>query len=274
MLCLGLSAEIEGEQGDASNSEAAGDKVDLELSGLQPRLLESIVALGKPVVLVVISGSALNLAWAHDHVGAIIQAFYPGEECGNALADILFGDANPAGRLPITFPRSLADVPDFKDYSMRGRTYRYLEKPPLYPFGYGLSYTRFHYQDMAVPSSILMGATASVSVTVKNTGDRAGDEVVQLYLADLEALCPVPHHSLRGFARLHLLPGESRRISFDLSPRDLSLIDERGHRVLEPGRFRVTVGGSQPDPRSQELTTQSPLSADFDVVGTVLELPY
>jgi beta-glucosidase len=274
VLCLGLSAEIEGEQGDASNSEAAGDKVDLELSGLQPRLLESIVALGKPVVLVVISGSALNLAWAHDHVGAIIQAFYPGEECGNALADILFGDANPAGRLPITFPRSLADVPDFKDYSMRGRTYRYLEKPPLYPFGYGLSYTRFHYQDMAVPSSILMGATASVSVTVKNTGDRAGDEVVQLYLADLEALCPVPHHSLRGFARLHLLPGESRRISFDLSPRDLSLIDERGHRVLEPGRFRVTVGGSQPDPRSQELTTQSPLSADFDVVGTVLELPY
>jgi beta-glucosidase len=275
VLCLGLSAEIEGEQGDASNSEAAGDKVDLELSGLQPRLLENIVALGKPTVLVVISGSALNLAWAHDHAGAIIQAFYPGEEGGSALADILFGDANPAGRLPITFPRSLADVPDFKDYSMKGRTYRYLEKPPLYPFGYGLSYTRFNYQNIAVvPASSPAGTGVCVSVTVTNSGSRPGDEVVQLYLTDLVASCTVPGRSLRGFARIHLLPGEARRISFDLSPRDLSLIDERGHRVLEPGRFRVSVGGSQPDPRSHELTGQAPLSAEFDVAGPVLELPY
>jgi beta-glucosidase len=275
VLCLGLSAEIEGEQGDASNSEAAGDKPDLELPGLQPRLLESIVALGKPTVLVVVSGSALNLAWAHDHVGAIIQAFYPGEESGGALADILFGDASPAGRLPVTFPRSLADVPDFKDYSMKGRTYRYLERPPLYPFGYGLSYTRFLYQDIAVSSaSIPTGASASVSVMVRNVGSRPGDEVVQLYLADLHASCRVPHHSLRGFARVHLLPGEARRVAFELSPHDLSLIDERGHRVLEPGRFRVSVGGSQPDPRSQELTGQTPLSVEFDVVGQALELPY
>jgi beta-glucosidase len=275
VLCLGLSAEIEGEQGDASNSEAAGDKVDLELPGLQPRLLESIVALGKPTVLVVIAGSALNLAWAHDHVGAVIQAFYPGEEGGSALADILFGDTSPAGRLPITFPRSLADVPDFKDYSMKGRTYRYLEKPPLYPFGYGLSYTRFDYQDLAIlPASIPSGSSASVSVTVKNVGSRPSDEVVQLYLSDLEASCPVPVHSLRGFERLHLLPGEVRRVSFEISPRDLSLIDERGHRVLEPGRFRVSVGGSQPDPRSLELTAQAPLSVELDVVGAPLELPY
>jgi beta-glucosidase len=275
VLCLGLSAEIEGEQGDASNSEAAGDKVDLELSGLQPRLLESIVALGKPTVLVVISGSALNLSWAHDHVGAIIQAFYPGEEGGNALAEILFGDVSPAGRLPVTFPRSLADVPDFKDYSMKGRTYRYLEKPPLYPFGYGLSYTRFVYQDIAVsPTPIPAGAGTSVSVTVKNVGSRPSDEVVQLYLTDIEASCRVPLHNLRGFSRVHLLPGEARRVSFELSPRDLSLIDERGHRVLEPGRFRVSVGGSQPDPRSQELTGQSPLSVEFDLLGKTVELPY
>jgi beta-glucosidase len=275
VLCLGLSAEIEGEQGDASNSEAAGDKVDLELSGLQPRLLESIVALGKPTVLVVISGSALNLVWAHDHVGAIIQAFYPGEEGGNALAEILFGDVSPAGRLPITFPRSLADVPDFKDYSMKGRTYRYLEKPPLYPFGYGLSYTRFVYQDIAVsPTPIPAGAGTSVSVTVKNVGSRPSDEVVQLYLTDIEASCRVPLHSLRGFSRVHLLPGEARLVSFELSPRDLSLIDERGLRVLEPGRFRVSVGGSQPDPRSQELTGQSPLSVEFELLGKTVELPY
>jgi beta-glucosidase len=275
VLCLGLSAEIEGEQGDASNSEAAGDKVDLELSGLQPRLLESVVALGKPTVLVVISGSALNLSWAHEHVGAIIQAFYPGEEGGSALAEILFGDVSPAGRLPITFPRSLAEVPDFKDYSMKGRTYRYLERPPLYPFGYGLSYTRFVYQDIAVsPTPIPAGAGASVSVTVKNVGGLPSDEVVQLYLTDIEASCRVPLHSLRSFSRVHLLPGEARRVSFELSPRDLSLIDERGLRVLEPGRFRVSVGGSQPDPRSQELTGQSPLSVEFDLLGKTVELPY
>jgi beta-glucosidase len=275
VLCLGLSAEIEGEQGDASNSEAAGDKVDLDLPGLQPRLLESIVALGKPTVLVVISGSALNLGWAHEHVGAIVQAFYPGEEAGNALADILFGDVSPAGRLPVTFPRSLADVPDFKDYSMKGRTYRYLEKSPLYPFGYGLSYTRFDYQDIAVsPSPVPAGASASVSVTVKNKGSRPGDEVVQLYLSDLEASCRVPLHSLRGFVRLHLRPGETRRVSFELAPRDLSLIDERGLRMLEPGRFRVSVGGSQPDARSEELTGQSPLSVEFELLGQIVELPY
>jgi beta-glucosidase len=208
-------------------------------------------------------------------VGAIVQAFYPGEETGNALADILFGDVSPAGRLPVTFPRSLADVPDFKDYSMKGRSYRYLEKSPLYPFGYGLSYTRFHYQDIAVsPTPIPAGAGASVSVTVKNAGSRPGDEVVQLYLADLQASCRVPCHSLRGFARVHLLPGEARRVSFELSPRDLSFIDERGLRVLEPGRFRVSVGGSQPDPRSQELTGQSPLSVEFDLLGQTVELPY
>jgi beta-glucosidase len=224
---------------------------------------------------VVISGSALNLGWAHENVGAIIQAFYPGEEGGSALADILFGDASPAGRLPVTFPRSLADVPDFEDYSMKGRTYRYLEKPPLYPFGYGLSYTRFLYQDIAVsPASVPAGASASVSVTVKNMGSRPGDEVVQLYLTDLQASCRVPHHSLRGFSRVHLLPGQARRIAFELSPRDFSLIDERGLRALEPGRFRVSVGGSQPDPRSQELTGQTPLSAEFEVVGTATELPY
>ena len=158
---------------------------------------------------------------------------------------------------------------------MKGRTYRYLEKPPLYPFGYGLSYTSFLYQDIAVsPASIPAGASASVSVTVKNLGSRPGDEVVQLYLADLQASCRVPHHSLRGFARVHLLPGEARRIAFELSPRDLSLIDDRGLRVLEPGRFRVSLGGSQPDPRSQELTGQAPLFAEFEVVGAAAELPY
>ena len=142
VLCLGLSADIEGEQGDASNSEAAGDKIDLQLPGLQQRLMEMIVALGKPTVLVVLAGSALDLTWAQEHVPAIVYAWYPGGEGGAALADVLFGDVSPAGRLPITFPRSMDDIPDFGSYAMKGRTYRYAEKTPLYPFGYGLSYTQ------------------------------------------------------------------------------------------------------------------------------------
>jgi beta-glucosidase len=208
VLCLGLSAEIEGEQGDASNSEAAGDKVDLKLTGLQPLLLETLVKLGKPTVLVLLSGSPLDLNFAAEHVPAILQAWYPGEEGGNALADVLFGKTSPAGRLPITFPRSLADVPDFKDYSMKGRTYRYLENEPLYPFGFGLSYSHFAYQDILVSQSkIPAGQSLHVSATVANDGARASDEVVQLYLSDLEASCTTPCHSLRGFLRIHLGPG-------------------------------------------------------------------
>jgi len=266
VLCLGLSAEIEGEQGDASNSEAAGDKIDLNLPGLQQRMMEMIVALGKPTVLCVLAGSALDLTWAQDHVPAIVYAWYPGGEGGAALADVLFGDVSPAGRLPITFPRSLDDVPDFKSYAMKGRTYRYAEKPPLYPFGYGLSYARFSYRDAAVSSGrIGAGDTVTVSATVENVGKVAGDEIVQLYVKDLEASCAVPVHDLRGFTRVRLDPGEARTIAFDLNSRDLMMVDAAGNRVLEPGRFRAFVGGSQPDARSAALTGQSPVAIEFEV---------
>ena len=279
VLCLGLSADIEGEQGDAGNSEAAGDKVDLALTGLQQRLLEAVVAVGKPTVLVIIAGSALDLRWAHQQagVGAILDAWYPGEEGGVALADLLFGDVSPAGRLPITFPAALDDVPPFTSYAMAGRTYRYLDraKPPLYPFGYGLSYARFQYADLTLTATrVESGEALRVTAMVTNTGARVADEVVQLYLADLEASCAVPHHSLRGFMRLSLAAGESRQVTFELGARDLSLIDDRGHRVLEPGRFRVTLGGSQPDARSLALTGQAPLAAEFEVTGERLMLPY
>ena len=278
VLCLGLSADIEGEQGDAGNSEAAGDKVDLALPGLQPRLLEAIVALGKPTVLVVIAGSALDLRWAHDHpgVGAILYAWYPGEEGGAALADLLFGDVSPAGRLPVTFPAALEDVPPFTSYAMAGRTYRYLDpaRPPLYPFGYGLSYARFAYASLALSAARLeAGQALRVSATVTNTGHCLADEVVQLYLTDVEASCTVPHHSLRGFTRLSLAPGESRAVAFELQARDLAIVDDHGHRVLEPGRFRLFVGGSQPDGRSRALTGQAPLCAEFEVTGQRLDLP-
>lgn len=275
VLCLGLSADIEGEQGDTGNSEAAGDRIQLGLPGLQQPLLEAVTALGKPVVLVLISGSPLDVTWADEHVDAILQAWYPGEEGGTALADVLFGDVSPAGRLPITFPRSVKDLPDFEDYSMRGRTYRYAEKTPLYPFGYGLSYTRFVYEDaQASRSQLPAGESVDVSVTVRNAGERTADEVVQLYVEDPEASCVVPIRDLRGFERVTLAPGASQRVTFRLTPRDLSLIDERGARVLEPGKFRITVGGNQPDARSVELTGQAPVALDIEVTGQRLELPY
>lgn len=275
VLCLGLSADIEGEQGDAGNSEAAGDKASLDLTGLQQRMLEAVAALGKPTVLVVLAGSPLAIGWADQHVGAVLYAWYPGEEGGTAIADVLFGRVSPAGRLPISFPRSLSDVPDFADYDMRGRTYRYLEAEPLYPFGYGLSFTNFEYSDLSVSSPHLRaGERVTVSAQVKNAGTVASDEVVQLYVKDLEASCRVPHHSLRGFQRLHLAPGESRRVGFELGERDFSLIDEAGKRVLEPGRFRLTLGGSQPDARSVALLGQAPLAVEVELEGERTELPY
>ncbi len=275
VLCLGLDADIEGEQGDATNSSASGDKVDLSLPGLQQRLLEEVTALGKPTVLVLLAGSPLDLSWAAAHVGAIVQAFYPGGEGGTAIAEVLFGRYNPAGRLPITFPASVEHLPPITDYAMDGRTYRYPRHEPLYPFGYGLSFTTFAYHDLEVsPARVPAGDLVNVSVTVQNAGERAGDEVVQLYVSDLEASCRVPLRELRGFRRLHLAPGERRRVSFPLAPKDLSLIDEAGTRVLEPGRFRLTVGGSQPDPRSVALTGRAPLAVDLEVTGERLALPY
>ena len=275
VLCLGLSAQIEGEQGDAGNSEAAGDKLDLSLTGLQQLLLEQVVALGRPTVLVLIAGSALDIGWAHEHVDAIIDGWYPGQEGGTAIADVLFGDYSPGGRLPITFPRSIADVPSFTDYSMKGRTYRYLEAAPLYPFGFGLTYSDFAYSNLELSKSRLSaGDTLQLWVDLENHGKVAGDEVAQLYLRDLEASSATPHHSLRGFQRVHLAAGEKRRLAFSLTPKDLSLIDEHGRRVIEPGRFRVHVGGSQPDARSVELNARAPLDAEFELTGRRLELPY
>jgi beta-glucosidase len=275
VLCLGLSADIEGEQGDAGNSESAGDKVDLRLTGLQSVLLEKIVAVGKPTVLVLLSGSPLDLTLADEHVDAIVQVFYPGEEGGGAIADVLFGDFNPGGRLPVTFPRNVTDLPPFADYDMSGRTYRYLRSEPLYPFGYGLSYTAFRYSGIALSrGTISTGEGDDVDITVENIGPRAGDEVVQLYVEDLESSCIVPHRDLRGFARITLGPGESRRISFKLAARDLSMIDLQGRRVVEPGRFRISVGGSQPDARSVKLTGSRPLAVELEVVGPPLALGY
>jgi beta-glucosidase len=277
VLCLGLGADVEGEQGDASNSDAAGDRRDLCLPGLQPTLLEQVKAVGKPVVLVLLAGSALDLGFADENVSAILDAWYPGQASGTAIADVLFGSYAPAGRLPVTFPRSVDDLPRFDDYAMQGRTYRYIAAEPLYPFGFGLSYTRFEYSELALSASRVDARAdlrVTVSVCVKNTGSRASDEVVQVYVKDLQASCTVPHHELRAFERITLAAGESRRLSFTLHARDLSLIDDSGKRVLEPGSFRITAGGSQPDARSIALMGQAPLAIELELTGTAIELPY
>ncbi len=277
VLVLGLNAQIEGEQGDAGNSEAAGDKLDLELTGLQQQLLAAVVAVGKPVVVVLVAGSALAVNFAEQHAAALVQAWYPGEEGGSALADVLFGDVSPAGRLPVTFPRALGDVPAFEDYAMRGRTYRYLAVEPLFPFGFGLSFTRFAYSDLLL-SRLEAPASADLqlelSVLVTNVGARVSDEVVQLYVRDLESSVPVPHHELRGVERIHLAPGDGRRVGFRLDAKALSLIDHDGKRRLEPGGFRMFVGGSQPDARSVCLAGQAPLAVDFVLTGSPVALPY
>jgi beta-glucosidase len=239
---LGLSARQEGEEGDSG-----GDRVELGLPRGQQRLLEAVVATGKPVVLVLTAGSALSVPWAATHVKAIVYAWYPGEEGGAALADALFGVAGPAGRLPITIYRAMGDVPPFADYSMKGRTYRYLERPPLYEFGFGLSYSTFRYSNLVVPSTLEAGKDAILSVEVANEGPRAADEVVQLYVARPGSPAFVPRRWLAAFARVTLAAGERRVVPLALSARAFSIVDERGARVTPSGEVALAVGGGQPD---------------------------
>ena len=245
VLVLGLSSRLEGEEMNVREPGfSGGDRVSIDLPARQQGLLEAVAATGKPVVLVLLSGSALAVNWANEHVPAIVQAWYPGEEGGAAVADVLFGDYNPAGRLPVTFYKSGAQLPAFDNYSMDGRTYRFFKGEPLYPFGYGLSYTRFEYSGLSVSSPRVSTADkVTVSATVANTGTREGDEVVQLYVTDVEASVRVPIRALAGVERVHLRPGERRVVSFTIEPRQLAVITDDGRTVVEPGDFKITIGG-------------------------------
>lgn len=280
VLCLGISPTLEGEEGDALHSESQGDRVSIGLPDVQERLLRTVAGEGKPIVLVLLSGSAIAFPEADEAAAAVLLGWYPGEEGGTAVAEALFGAYNPAGRLPVTFVRSVDDLPPFTDYSMAGRTYRYLTTEPLYPFGYGLSYTSFRYSGITLSAGgrsaadLAAGEEITVRAVVENSGTRAGDEVVQLYVSDLEASFTVPHHSLQGFSRIHLAPGERTEVSFRLTARRLALIADDGRCLLEPGRFRLFLGGSQPDERSRSLTATAPLSIDLEVTGEIVEVSY
>lgn len=267
VICLGLDATIEGEEGDAGNEYGAGDKFDLNLPGLQQQLLTAVAATGKPVILVLLAGSALAVTWADENVPAIVQAWYPGAQGGRAIAQMLFGAFSPSGKLPVTFYRTTEELPDFRDYSMKNRTYKYMENEALYPFGFGLGYTEFQYSDLKLSSTkIKAGDSVTCSVKVKNTGACQSKETVQLYLRDVETGTTAPRWQLKGICKLELLPGEQKEAILTLTAEDMYLITDEGEAVLEPGSFEVYVGGSQPDARSIKLTGHQVLMESFQLV--------
>lgn len=277
ILCLGLDASIEGEQGDTGNSAAAGDKANLLLPESQRVLLHEVLSTGKPVVLILNSGSALDIGDAADHCTAVLQCWYSGAQGGRALGDILFGNCNPSGKLPVTFHKD-GTLPDFEDYSMGGRTYRYIDQEPLYPFGYGLSYTSFQFADLRV-DPYEEGKPLRGSVTVINDGNCDGAEVVQFYIKNhvdenvadprntniRDQIGEQPHYSLCGMKRLFLKAGESSTLQFEISPQRLGTVLENGTRITMYGRYSLFVGGSQPDNRSIELTGKQPLCATIEI---------
>jgi beta-glucosidase len=247
VLCLGLSPRLEGEEMPVHiPGFEGGDRTSLDLPAPQEQLLEAVAAVGKPTVLVLLNGSAVAVNWAAGHLPAIVEAWYPGQAAGTAIADVLFGDYNPAGRLPITFYRSVDQLPAFTNYDMAGRTYRYFTGEPLFPFGYGLSYTRFAYRELELPAAVRAGDSVRVSAEVENVGRLAGDEVVEVYVSNKSAAVPVPIRALAGIQRITLQPGERRRVAFTLTPWQLSVIDAAGDRVVEPGDYEISVGGKQP----------------------------
>jgi len=266
VMVLGLSARVEGEEMKVqADGFSGGDRTAIDLPGPQERLLERVTAVGKPVVLVLTSGSALAVNWADRHVAAILEAWYPGEAGGTAVAEGLAGDFSPAGRLPVTFYKSLEQLPAFEDYSMAGRTYRYFTGDPLYAFGYGLSYTQFEYRQPEVSrESISADDPVTVSAEVVNRGGIASDEVVQLYLWH-QGLAGAPLRELHGFERIHLAPGQSKRVAFTLRDRDLSVVDAEGKRLIATGQVRVWIGGGQP---SRDARKIAGVQTGFSIAST------
>jgi beta-glucosidase len=247
-----------------------GDRMDLNLPGVQEKLLRLLFSevrgQGKPVILVLLNGSALAVGWAKDNLPAILEAWYPGEEGGMALADVLFGDVSPSGRLPVTFYKSAGDLPPFDDYSMEGRTYRYYRGEPLYPFGYGLSYTRFQYQKLALtPQRMAPRGSLMVAVEVKNVGERTGEEVVQLYASPLTPNPFFPIRQLCGFQRVCLEPGEAKTVVLRLKSESLMVVDDQDRYTVLPGRYRVQIGGYQPGPENLMPPGGELLDAEFEV---------
>ncbi len=272
VACMGLDASLEGEEGDEGNEFASGDKPNLNLPGLQEEVLKELAKTGKPVVLVLLSGSALAVTFAEQNIPAIVQGWYPGARGGKAIADILFGKASPEGKLPVTFYRTTEELPDFKDYSMKDRTYRYMNQEALYPFGFGLSYTDFEITQAGLSSeTIEAGGQIAVRASIKNVGSCEGAETVQVYVhACVEG---APHYQLKALKKVVLKPGEEREVELIVKDGDFGLYNKEGVKILNACEYEVFVGTSQPDARSIKLTGREPLKYVVKHSGDAISLP-
>ena len=255
ILCLGLDATFEGEEGDAGS----GDKPNLKLPGRQQQLLERLLETGTPVILLIGAGSALTFNGAEEKCAAVLDLWYPGSRGGKAVADLLFGECSPSGKLPVTFYKNEDDLPSFEDYSMKGRTYRYVESEVLYPFGYGLTYSNIELSNLRVSEVNKDFEYVDVTVNVKNTGNFDTEEVIQCYIKDLESKYAVLNHSLASFKRVKLNVGESMDLTLRLDKKSFEVVNDEGERSIDSTKFKIYVGVSQPDNRSVELTGKAPL---------------
>lgn len=270
----GISALLEGEEGDTGNVEGfyGGDRTTINLPAVQTQVMQMLQKSGKPMIFICMSGSAIAFNWESQHIPAIIQAWYGGQATGTALADILFGRYNPSGKLPITFYRSDSDLPAIEDYSMKNRTYRYFNGDVLYPFGYGLSFTKFKFKRLNVPQEVQIGDTISISTEVVNMGKSAGEEVVQLYLSHKDIAPEAPNSQLVGFQKVMLQPGERKIVHFKLSPRNLAYVDETGGVNTMPGKIKVYIGNVCPN--APERFTSGVLSTTMELKGKPLYFMY
>ncbi len=267
IVCLGLNSNIEGEEGDEGNSNPAGDKQSLLLPGLQNTLLKAVMDTKVPTIAVIFSGSPMDLSWADQHVNAVVQAWYPGPHGGKALAELLFGKSDFTGRLPVTFVKSTEDLPDFLDYSMEGRTYRFLKKKPLYAFGYGLTYNTYIYKNLFLEKKeVNAEETQRIYIEVTNKGVYDSYEVVQVYLKDVEASVRVPNCKLIGFQSVFIKSGETKKLTFSIAQEHLCVVNEEGRFLLEPGEFQVFVGGSAPVMKPEETKESNILMASFNLL--------
>ena len=266
---LGISGLLEGEEGESLASPSFGDRLEYNLPAAQMDYLRKLKKnTTHPVIAVITGGSPMNLADVQEIADAVLLVWYPGEEGGNAVADIIFGKVSPSGKLPVTFPRGYDQLPPYEDYSMKGRTYRYMKAEPLYPFGFGLSYTRFAYSDVRVSKDrIRSGDSVMVSVSISNTGKMASDEVVELYLTHEGANDSEPLFALKGFRRVSLAPGASTRVSFTLSPEQFSLVDENGMSFVPAGKVKINVGGSLPTARSLALGAAPGVNTEIEILS-------
>lgn len=266
IACVGISQLIEGEEGESIASKHKGDREEIGLPENQIEFLRKMRKTSKKLVVVVTGGSAIAMPEVYDLADALVFVWYPGEQGGNAVADVLFGDVVPSGRLPVTVPYRTEDLPSYEDYRLTNRTYRYMTKEPLFPFGFGLSYVPFLYENLQLDKkAIRKNENIKATFTVQNKGDQDAEEVVQLYIKDVEASVVVPHLSLKDFQRVHLKAGEKKEVSFMITPEMLKLVSEKGEKVLEKGIFKLFVGGNQPDERSALLGAAKVLEAEVIV---------